>query len=126
MLEYIDSDLSRESMGKLEEPCKMYIVNEQALQVDRLVFYTFHPHPHLHHLSTTRELLFPCKVKKVGDKHKDIWDFSARNQRLIVQNGCNTHFPKRLFPSSTLRARRAAGSASFPRIRTPSYDDNSS
>ena len=33
------------------------IANVQALRVDRLVFCTFHPHLHLHHLSTTREIL---------------------------------------------------------------------
>ena len=37
-------------------PCKMQIANVQALQVDRLVFYTFHLHSHLHHLSTTRDM----------------------------------------------------------------------
>lgn len=39
--------------------CK--IANLQALQVDRLILYTFHLHPHLHHLSTTREVLKPLQ-----------------------------------------------------------------
>ena len=99
--------------------------NVQALQVDHLVFDTFHPHLHLHHLSAAKEILKP-KLNKMGDTYKDVWDFSAKNQPSVVQNGCNTHFPKRLFPSSTLRARLAAGSVSFPRIRTPSYDNTSS
>lgn len=61
-----------------KEPCKIYIANVQALQADRLVFYTFHPHPYLHHLSTTGEILKPS-VKSIR------WQIHTRMYGIFLQ-----------------------------------------
>ena len=64
MLECIDSDLSGRS--RWVKNLARCIANIQALQVDCLVFYTFHPRLHLHHSSTTREILKPLQSQLDG------------------------------------------------------------